>query len=88
MYLKCFFALRGELNVKAVLSPVSQTNVTGGGYGRGVRGIWKDVRARYRQALRHMWGALDSGYALRRVWGLWRGREQRKISFQPLHMAL
>ncbi|KAL1902831.1 hypothetical protein Sste5346_000742 [Sporothrix stenoceras] len=85
MYLKCFFALNGNLTVRTVLSPISQTNVTAGGYGKGVGGIVSDMRARYKQALRHMWGALDTGFALRKLVELWRNRKQTSRAFRPLH---
>jgi hypothetical protein len=63
MYLKCFFALNGHLTTRTVTSPVSQTNVTGNGE-IGIAGYAQGLLARYKQALRHMWGSLDSGYAL------------------------
>ncbi|KAL2168106.1 hypothetical protein VTG60DRAFT_370 [Thermothelomyces hinnuleus] len=88
MYLKCFFALNGNLTVRTVLSPVSQTNVTGGGRGKGVPGILADVRARYKQALRHMWGALDTGYALRKIVEVWRERKHTSRAFRPLHTSM
>ncbi|KAL2132019.1 hypothetical protein VTI74DRAFT_4303 [Chaetomium olivicolor] len=88
MYLKCFFALNGNLTVRTVLAPVSQTNVTGGGRGKGIPGIVTDVRARYKQALRHMWGALDTGYALRKVVEVWKERKHTSRAFRPLHTSL
>ncbi|KAL2270881.1 hypothetical protein VTJ83DRAFT_252 [Remersonia thermophila] len=88
MYLKCFFALNGNLTVRTVLSPVSQTNVTGGGFGKGLPGLIMDVRARYKQALRHMWGALDTGYALRKVVEVWKERKHTSRAFRPLHTSL
>ncbi|KAK4672425.1 hypothetical protein QC763_102990 [Podospora pseudopauciseta] len=88
MYLKCFFALNGNLTVRTVMSPVSQTNVTGGGHGKGIPGLIADVQARYKQALRHMWGALDTGYALRKVVEVWRERKHTSRAFRPLHTAL
>jgi len=84
MYLKCFFALNGNLTSRTVLSPVSQSNVTGGGK-EGFRGIYMDMNARYKQALRHMWGALDTGYALRQVVEVWRERKRTCRAFRPLH---
>lgn len=84
MYLKCFFALNGNLTVRTVLSPVSQTNVTGGA-GKGLSGLLSDMRARYKQAMRHMWGALDTGYALRKVVELWRERKHTSRAYRPLH---
>jgi hypothetical protein len=88
MYLKCFFALNGNLTVRTVLSPVSQSNVTAGGSGKGIKGIISDMRARYKQALRHMWGALDTGYALRKTAELWQERKHTSRAFRPLHSSL
>jgi hypothetical protein len=87
MYLKCFFALNGNLTGRTILSPVSQTNVKGDG-GKGVRGVYNDVNARYKQAIRHMWGALDSGYAMRKMVELWQERKHTSRAFRPLHVAL
>lgn len=88
MYLKCFFALNGNLTVRTVLSPVSQTNVSGGGSKKGYSGLVMDMRARYKQALRHMWGALDSGYAMRKLVELWQERKHTTRAFRPLHSSL
>lgn len=88
MYLKCFFALNGNLTSRTILSPVSQTNVTAGGYGKGANGLASDMQARYKQALRHMWGALDTGFALRKVVELWRERKHTSRAFRPLHNSL
>ncbi|KXJ95445.1 glycosyl transferase family group 2-domain-containing protein [Microdochium bolleyi] len=87
MYLKCFFALNGNLTVKTVLSPVSQSNVKGDG-GEGLRGVYNDIAARYKQAIRHMWGALDTGYFIRKSAELWRERKHTARAFRPLHIAL
>ncbi|KAH9902192.1 glycosyl transferase family group 2-domain-containing protein [Xylariomycetidae sp. FL2044] len=87
MYVKCFFALNGNLNVKTIQSPVSQSNVKGDG-GDGVKGILNDMTARYKQALRHMWGALDTGFALKKFPELWRERKHTTRAFRPLHIAL
>jgi hypothetical protein len=87
MYLKCFFALNGNLTNRTVLSPISQSNVTGGG-AKGLRGIYIDMQARYKQALRHMWGALDTGFALRKVVELWQERKHTTRAFRPLHTSL
>ncbi|KAI1409776.1 glycosyl transferase family group 2-domain-containing protein [Hypoxylon sp. FL1857] len=87
MYLKCFFALNGNLTVRTILSPVSQSNVKGDG-GEGFNGLYNDMRARYKQALRHMWGALDSGFAIRKLVELWQERKHTARAFRPLHVAL
>jgi len=88
MYLKCFFALNGNLTVRTICSPVSQTNVTAGGFGKGFHGIVADMGARYKQALRHMWGALDTGFALRKVIELWQERKYTSRAFRPLHSSM
>ncbi|KAG5754456.1 hypothetical protein H9Q70_002907 [Fusarium xylarioides] len=82
MYIKCFFALNGNLTSRVIYSPVSQGNVTGGG------GLLKDTRARYKQALRHMWGALDTGFALRKLVQLWQDCKQTCRPYQPLHYTI
>lgn len=87
MYLKCFFALNGHLTVRPIMSPVSQSNVKGDG-GKGVTRVYNDMQARYKQALRHMWGALDSGYALRKLVVLWQERKHTARAFRPLHVTL
>ncbi|KAI1760979.1 glycosyl transferase family group 2-domain-containing protein [Hypoxylon sp. FL1150] len=87
MFLKCFFALNGHLTVRTIMSPVSQSNVKGDG-GKGVQGVYNDVKARYKQGLRHMWGALDSGYALRKFVELWQERKHTARAFRPLHVTL
>ncbi|KAI1845255.1 hypothetical protein JX265_005409 [Neoarthrinium moseri] len=87
MFLKCFFAMNGNLTTRTVLSPVSQSNVNGDG-GSGVYGLYNDMRARYKQALRHMWGCLDSGYAMRKGWELWKERKHTSRAYRPLHVTL
>ncbi|KAI6994927.1 hypothetical protein KC360_g6692 [Hortaea werneckii] len=59
MYLKCFFALSGELRAKVVFAAASQCNVASGK--AGIRGYAEGLWARYRQAVRHTWGSLDTG---------------------------
>jgi hypothetical protein len=87
MYIKCFFALNGNLTSRTILSPVSQSNVVGSGKG-GIRGILLDVKARYKQALRHMWGSLDTGFALRKFVEMWQNRRQTTRAYRPLHRSL
>ncbi|KAJ3498558.1 hypothetical protein NLG97_g1018 [Lecanicillium saksenae] len=84
MFVKCFFATNGNLTCRTVMSPVSQSNITSGS-GAGIRGTARDIWARYNQALRHMWGALDSGFALRQGAKLWRDRKHTTRTFRPLH---
>lgn len=49
----------------------SQSNVSSGK--PGIRGHIESLKARYRQAMRHMWGALDSGYACKQAASLMSG---------------
>lgn len=84
MFVKCFFATNGNLTCRTIMSPVSQSNITSGN-GAGIRGTARDIWARYNQALRHMWGALDSGFALRQGARLWRDRKLTTRKFRPLH---
>ncbi|KAK7427660.1 hypothetical protein QQZ08_005766 [Neonectria magnoliae] len=84
MYIKCFFALNGNLTSRIINSPVSQSNVSGEG-GAGWRGAYADINARYKQALRHMWGALDTGFALRKFVEMWQERKHTSRAYQPLH---
>ncbi|USW56182.1 Putative glycosyltransferase 2, nucleotide-diphospho-sugar transferase [Septoria linicola] len=65
MYLKCFFALSGHLEVRIVYAAASQCNVSSDE--RGLLGFATGLQARYKQALRHMWGALDTGYTIRQT---------------------
>ena len=65
MFLKCFFALSGNLTIQTVYVAASQCNISSGF--NGVCGYMDGLLARYKQALRHMWGALDSGFAIRQA---------------------
>jgi hypothetical protein len=69
MYIKCFFALNGNLTTRSVFSAASHTNVHSNS--KGIRGFFANIDARYKQALRHMWGALDSGFALKSANKMW-----------------
>jgi hypothetical protein len=69
MYIKCFFALNGNLTTRSVFSAASHTNVHSNS--KGIRGFFANINARYKQALRHMWGALDSGYVLKSAHNMW-----------------
>ena len=86
MLLKCYFETAGNVISRVVYIPASQCNVSGDG-GRGWRRTFRTLVARYRQALRHMWGALDSGFAARRTMGYLR-LHQRCSFLTPRHFAL
>lgn len=72
MYLKCFFALNGNLRTRVVYAAASQCNVSSDL--QGIRGYVDGLKARYNQALRHMWGALDSGFSARQLLRMVGGR--------------
>ena len=86
MFIKCFFALNGHLTCRTILAPVSSSNVTAN-KGHGIRGIIADIKARYSQALRHMWGALDTGFAIRKVKEVWQEKNHTVRAFRPLHQS-
>ena len=76
MYLKCYFKTKGHFHVKIIYSPASQSNVTSDI--KGPRGFFANIHARYKQALRHMWGSLDSGYAVQKsLESLFRKKDER-----------
>ncbi|KAK6536942.1 hypothetical protein TWF281_001149 [Arthrobotrys megalospora] len=54
--------MNGKLNIECVASPASHCNVASGK--KGIWGWFDGLRARYQQALRHMWGCLDTGFAI------------------------
>ncbi len=58
MFLKCFFNLRGEVDVEPIFLPVGNDGVRSEGY-------LKTFFAHYQQARRHAWGASDFPYAMR-----------------------
>ncbi|CZT48348.1 uncharacterized protein RSE6_09029 [Rhynchosporium secalis] len=73
MYIKCFFALNGHLTTRSVYSAASHSNVHSSG--KGFRGYAQGLTLRYKQAMRHMWGSLDSGFVAKSL-----GQSLRKES--------
>jgi hypothetical protein len=73
MLLKCYFATGGHLHTISIPSPASQCNVSTGKM--GMRGWIANHQARYSQGLRHMWGSLDTGFAVRQWFKLSRQPE-------------
>lgn len=65
MYLKVFFSTYGQAKVIPIYSPASQCNVQS--CDTGLQGWFKGLCVRYSQAKRHLWGSLDTGYALSRL---------------------
>jgi hypothetical protein len=64
MYLKCYWKLEGNLISKIVPSAASHTNISSISCSNPIKNWTLSHRARYNQAIRHMWGSLDTGYAL------------------------
>ena len=76
MYLKCYFKTKGHCQVKIIYSPASQSNVHSDE--KGIRGVYANLNSRYKQALRHMWGSLDSGYAIQKgIESLWNKNDEK-----------
>ncbi|KAK9312347.1 hypothetical protein V1522DRAFT_460481 [Lipomyces starkeyi] len=79
MYLKCFFRTGGLLNTVPIYSPASHCNVE---HGDATTNMTIDRRwmlssqARFKQACRHMWGIMDSGYATRHAISLIIGQSE------------
>ncbi|KAF3911848.1 hypothetical protein AA313_de0208685 [Arthrobotrys entomopaga] len=63
MMLKSYFLMNGKLNIECVASPASHCNVASSK--KGFWGWLDGLQARYQQALRHMWGCLDTGFAIK-----------------------
>ena len=100
MMLKCYFETAGNLVTRVVYVPASQCNVSGdlssfsssSTSTNSLKIPWhrrtlSTCTARYRQALRHMWGALDSGFATRRTLSYLR-LHTRCLFLRPRHLAL
>ncbi|KZP01101.1 hypothetical protein CALVIDRAFT_474773, partial [Calocera viscosa TUFC12733] len=66
MFTKCMFDTCGHLKVETIYSPASQCNVVGAPAARKVTRLVNAAGARWSQAIRHMWGSLDTGYAWNR----------------------
>jgi len=98
MLLKSFFGVSGRLTTRTIFSAASQCNVSGSG--KNYQGFFIDVdslHARYRQGMRHMWGALDSGFALSKFLGRLHFPNLKHIAlvhmlwqahFFPVHLVL
>ena len=93
MLLKCYFETAGNLVSRVIHVPASQCNVSGDSSNISRKKVpWHrqtldTYQARYRQALRHMWGALDSGFATRRTVSYLR-LHSRCLFLRPRHLAL
>ncbi|KAL4740556.1 glycosyl transferase family group 2-domain-containing protein [Aspergillus similis] len=88
MMLKCYFETNGDLVSQVVYAPASQCNVSSEITRPGLRRALDTCVARYRQALRHMWGALDTGFAARNTLRSVRSKDWRCLLLRPRHLAL
>ncbi|KAL4882192.1 glycosyl transferase family group 2-domain-containing protein [Aspergillus karnatakaensis] len=88
MMLKCYFGTSGTLVSRVIHSPASQCNVSSDLPYKGYRRYLDTCVARYRQALRHMWGALDSGFAARQSFRSLQPANWRSFLYRPRHLAL
>lgn len=69
MFLKSLFDTKGHLHVETIYSPASQCNVVGSKsaiQSGHIASFFSDCNARWQQAVRHMWGSLDTGYVANR----------------------
>ena len=66
-YVKGMFETKGHINAITIYSPASQMHVVGAPASSPVLNYLSDMKARYSQAVRHMWGSLDFGYAWGRI---------------------
>jgi hypothetical protein len=79
MLLKCYFNTGGRIDTVPIFSPASQCNISTE-YTQRWNKTLNAVRGRYQQALRHMWGSLDTGYAVRQAF--------KMRSFRLKHLPL
>lgn len=89
MYLKCYFKTRGLIRSVSVFSPASHCNVVHENWTphMSVLERWRlSSAARFMQACRHMWGMVDSGYAIRETWRmiLTRDRQAQSSSLEEV----
>ncbi|CAD6886918.1 unnamed protein product [Tilletia laevis] len=66
-YVKAMFETKGNVYAETIYSPASQCNVVGSAGSGPVSSYMSDMRARWSQACRHLWGSLDFGYCWPRV---------------------
>ncbi|GAB4508704.1 MAG: hypothetical protein OHK0046_01930 [Anaerolineae bacterium] len=61
MYIKAFFAQRGDVTLQPIYLPFLATAVTG-------RTFWEGFWNRYHQTVRHAWGSKEIGYTIAQMW--------------------
>lgn len=72
MYLRCFFAKRGQISLTPIFLPTSADATSG-------ETLWQALANYYRQQVRHAWGAADVGYIL---------QQWHRSPGTPFHMKL
>lgn len=87
MLLKCYFETAGDVITHVIASPASQCNIESPG-DENWGPYSSTLFARYRQALRHMWGALDTGYSVRQSVGGLSGKGSQRLRLRTRHLAL
>lgn len=66
-YCKALYETRGNVISVTVYSPASQCNVVGAPAKGPIANYVNDMKARWTQACRHLWGSLDWGYTWHRT---------------------
>ena len=87
MLLKCYFETAGDVITHVIASPASQCNIQSSG-DENWGPYSSTLFARYRQALRHMWGSLDTGYSVRQSVGGLSGKGSQRLRLRTRHLAL
>jgi hypothetical protein len=83
MFLKCFFATSGRVEVEPIFLPTGNDAVHAGGW-------WRSTKMAYVQHKRHAWGASDIPYAIRQSLAhtemTWRRRLRRVVALSANHL--
>lgn len=66
-YCKAIFETKGNIKSVTIYSPASQLNVVGSPAKGPIANYINDMKARWTQACRHLWGSLDWGYCWHRT---------------------
>ncbi|KAK0527312.1 hypothetical protein OC835_005016 [Tilletia horrida] len=83
-YVKAMFETKGNVYAETIYSPASQCNVVGGEGNGPVSSYLNDMRARWSQACRHLWGSLDFGYCWHRLLTGSFGQSVKQTSYMAL----
>lgn len=61
MYIKSYFKREGDLHLTPIFLPFLASATSG-------KNVWDSVKQRYRQTMRHAWGAKEIGYSLAQIY--------------------